>query len=233
MTMRVQCYVRNSELVEILAQSIATALRQAIVERGNASIAVSGGSTPKSLFAALSQADIEWSKVTVTLVDERWVPQTHRDSNAKLVHEHLLCNRAAKAKFIALKTSHDDPFAAESTLDAVLKSKVLPLDVVVLGMGEDGHTASYFPLAQGLAQALQSHTHACFGVRPTTASHERMTLSLATVLAAKNVFLHIIGEKKKSVLEAAMLAGPVTELPVRAVLHQSKVPLQIFYAEQE
>ena len=233
MTWMLHQYVHNSELVENLAQHIIENLLDAIAQSGRASLAVSGGSTPVSLFRALSDIDIPWSKVVVTLVDERWVPENHPDSNAQLVRRHLLRSHAAKAQFVGLKTDASDPFIAVEDVEAKLRLEVLPLDVVVLGMGEDGHTASFFPAAQGLSEALESEQRICCGIVPPRAPHARMTLSLAALLGAKQLLLHIIGEKKRLVLEAAQEPGPVYELPVRAVLEQTKIVMEIFYAEQD
>lgn len=233
MTWMLHQYSHNSELVETLAQRIKEALLNAIDERGQANMAVSGGSTPVSLFRALSIIDIPWSKVVVTLVDERWVAENHPDSNAHLVRRHLLRANAAKARFVGLKSETSDPFLAVFDVEAKLRMKVLPLDLVVLGMGEDGHTASFFPSAQGLTEALESEQRVCCGIRPPTAPHARMTLSLATILGAKQIFLHFIGAKKRQVLDAALEPGPASGLPVRAVLHQTKVVMEIFYAEQD
>lgn len=233
MTWMLHQYSHNDELVKALSQRIARSLLDAITERGRASLAVSGGSTPVTLFRALASIDIPWSKIVVTLVDERWVPETHPDSNARLVHQHLLRDYAAKARFIGLKTAAEDPFAAVPVVEARLLEEVMPLDVVVLGMGEDGHTASFFPLAEGLGEALESEQRICCGIAPPNAPYPRMTLSLSTLLGARQLFLHIVGAKKKQVLEAAKVAGSVTELPVRAVLHQTKVVMEIFYADQD
>lgn len=233
MTWILHQYTHNSALVETLAQCIVEGLLNTIDERGRASLAVSGGSTPVSLFRVLSTIDIPWSKVVVTLVDERWVPESHVDSNAHLLRRHLLRERAAKAHFVGLKTNVSDPFVALVDVRAKLLREVLPLDVAVLGMGEDGHTASLFPRAQGLSEALDSEGQVCYGIRPPFAPHARMTLSASTLLGTKQLFLHIIGEKKRRVLEAAIEPGPMTALPVRAVLHQTKVVTQIFYAEQD
>ncbi len=226
-------YAHDNELVIDLAKSIVGALREAIEKRGVASIAVSGGSTPIGLFQALSQSELAWSKVVITLVDERWVPETDKDSNANLVRQYFLQDRAADARFVGLKTDHNAPALATFDLEATLYLKVLPLDVVVLGMGEDGHTASFFPQSDGLKEALESKDRICCGVQPVRAPHARMTLSLATVLSAAKVFLHFTGAKKKAVLDNAMLSGPVYELPVRAVLHQTAVPIEIYYADQK
>jgi len=233
MTWMLHQYTHNAELVETLAQRIVEALLDAIDERDRASLAVSGGSTPVSLFQALSGIDIPWSKVVVTLVDERWVAEDHPDSNAQLVRRHLLCGYAAKARFVGLKTDASDPALAITDVEAKLRSKVLPLDVVVLGMGEDGHTASFFPQAQGLSEALESEQRICCSIIPPIAPHPRMTLSLSALLGARQLFLHFIGAKKRRIFEAAKEPGLVSELPVRAVLNQSEVVIEIFYAEQD
>ncbi len=232
MNRRVQQYAHNADLVGDLAHEIVSNLRVAIEARGHASIAVSGGSTPIALFKYLSSQQLDWQKVVITLVDERWVPETSNDSNAKLVQTHLLQDCAADAKFVSLKTTSADPFIAAQDVAATLQLQVLPLDIAILGMGEDGHTASFFPASDGLEEALHSD-RVCCGMRPRAAPHARMTLSLTTLLNAKQLYLHIIGPRKKTVLEAAMLAGPVEELPVRGVLQQNKVPLEIYYAESD
>jgi len=225
-------FEHNADLVPVLAAKIADALAAAVQVRGHAALAVSGGSTPRSLFEALSVMDIPWSRITITLVDERWVPETDIDSNALLVRRHLLQHRAARARFVGLKTEAGDPFLASFDVEARLRAKVLPLDVAVLGMGEDGHTASFFPAAEGLDKALEDKQNVCCGIRPPLAPHPRMTLSLQTLLGAGHLFLHIVGAKKREVLEVAMTQGSIPGLPVRAVLHQSRVPLEIHYAEQ-
>lgn len=233
MTWMLHQYTHNDELVETLAQRIIDALLNAIEQRGRASLALSGGSTPVSLFRALSAIDIPWSKVVVTLVDERWVPENHPDSNARLLRRNLLRCYAVKAHFVGLKTDASDPFRAISDVETKLRKEVLPLDVVVLGMGVDGHTASFFAASEGLSEAIESEQRICCGIVPASAPHDRMTLSLSTLLGAKKIFLHIIGAEKKQILDAAMVPGPVSDLPVRVVLHQTKVVMEIFYAEQD
>ncbi|MEX2321186.1 MAG: 6-phosphogluconolactonase, partial [Saccharospirillum sp.] len=130
-------------LTEALAGEILTRLKADIDTNGEAGLAVSGGRTPVALFQTLSQADLDWRKVTITLVDERWVEPDHDDSNEKLVRTHLLQNKAADARFIAHKTAAESPFEAESELNKALADLPDVLTVTVLGMGEDGHTASF------------------------------------------------------------------------------------------
>jgi 6-phosphogluconolactonase len=229
-------YPDNQALVADLAPLIAAALVRAIAARGHANLAVSGGSTPRSLFEALSKQAIDWQHVQITLVDERWVDETDMQSNARLVREYLIQNQATGARFVSLKEPGIDAF---SCVDAVAKKllataqPLFPLDVVVLGMGEDGHTASWHPGAETLAQVMDVDSPAiCGAVRPLVAPCDRMTLTLGTVLQAHLLILHMVGEAKMPVLEAALQPGPVAEMPVRAILQQTHVPTEIYYAPQ-
>lgn len=224
----------NPTLVRQLAASIASTLAESIDLRGRASLAVSGGGTPRTLFDALSAIDIPWSNVMITLVDERWVDENDPASNALLVRRHLLRSHAAGAQFLNLKNADRDPALAVFAVDKQLHEGLLPLDLAVLGMGEDGHTASFFKDAEGLAAALAPDTPtACCAVRPPRAPHARMTLTLNTLLASRRLVLHMVGAVKLAVLQEAMQPGPVNALPVRAVLHQLQRPLEIYYATRE
>ncbi len=224
-------YASDADLVPVLAGEIAATLAAAVRARGRATLAVSGGSTPRRLFAALAARELPWSDITVTLVDERWVSPEHVDANARLVHEHLLQGPAARARFVSLTTSAATPFEAVAEVDARLRAQAMPLDVAVLGMGEDGHTASFFPEAAELPAALSDTRHLCCGLRPPRAPHLRMTLTLPCLLGASRLFLHLVGAGKRAVLETAMQDGPVAALPVRALLHNPRLPLEIHYAE--
>jgi len=233
-------FADNTMLVKELASVIGRLLANAVQERGRASLAVSGGSTPRTLFEALSHLDLPWHCVTVTLVDERWVDEDDAASNALLVRRALLQNRAAEARFTGLKTAADDPFAAVTTVDRRLRKDVLGgpgvreagvLDVALLGMGEDGHVASFLPRARGLPQALAlNQRHHCAAIDPPAPALPRMTLTLDTLLQARHLLLHFIGPTKYAVLQQALADGPQEELPVRAVL-QRQHPLEIYYAE--
>lgn len=133
-------YENSQLLIEDLTSHIVNALKQAIEKKGHASIAVSGGKTPIPLFTLLSQQDLEWNRVFITLVDDRWVDDTDDASNEKLVITYLLQNKAKLANFIGLKNSYDNPFDGAELTDEILDKVPMPLDVVILGMGEDGHT---------------------------------------------------------------------------------------------
>jgi 6-phosphogluconolactonase len=229
MNNQLHTWATKEELHTQLAERIAEILQQTIAQEGAAFMAVSGGSTPKPLFAKLSTYELEWEKVTVTLVDERWVDPEHQESNEKLVKEHLMQNRAASAQFIPLKNSAKDPFAGVALCNEQFQALPKPLDVVILGMGTDGHTASFFPDDTHLHHALTTGDF-CAATIPTDAPHQRITLSLQRLLHAKYCFLHIEGEAKKAVFDHALQEGAVELMPIRAFLHNDK-PLEVYYAQ--
>lgn len=241
MSWTIRTFHNDAGLVGVLAEEIARRLQAAVVSRDEASLAVSGGSTPKALFTRLCGADIEWDKVTVTLVDERWVSEQHPDSNAQLVRTHLLKDRARYARFVGLKTSEQDAFAAVDSVNRLLNAVPMPLDVLVLGMGTDGHTASFFSGAEGTALAMDpSGTRRCAAVAPVAAPHQRMTLTMPVILSARHAYLHTVGSDKQQVLEKALsesaeqaaAAQATGVLPIAAVLHRFPGTVQIYHAEQ-
>jgi 6-phosphogluconolactonase len=215
-----------------LAQAIADELRAAIAERGEASLAVSGGKSPIALFEHLRSQDLNWAKVRVMLVDERCVANDHADSNTALVRQHLLQGAAAAATFVtlfdALPVEVDDA-ALPGLVDAAnqrLAKVTFSLDVVVLGMGEDGHTASLFPAAPGLDNALVSPGPIAW-VRPATAPHARLTLTLPVLLAARHVHLPLSGGNKLKVYEEAKKAANPA-LPISLLLNSPACDVQVW-----
>ncbi len=216
-----------------LAAHIAGALRAALAERGRASLAVSGGQSPIPMFEALREQALDWDKVKLVLVDERVVPHGHADSNTALVRTHLLQGAAAAATFVpffdSLPAALDD--AALDALVAAAHQRLAalpwPLDVAVLGMGEDGHTASLFPAAPGLDHALASAGPLAW-VRPATAPHARLTLTLPALLASRERVLSIAGAAKLAVYRRARAAADPA-LPVSLVLHQP-APVSVWIA---
>jgi len=218
-------FATPDELTEAFAGRILGILQHAIVEKGSATLVVSGGRTPQPLFAKLADADIDWSKVTITLADDRWVPVTDDASNDKLVREHLLVNKAAAATFITLKHDFADAADAVATCEAALADITLPFDVLILGMGEDGHTASLFPCSEQIAAGLDLNSQKKYiAVQPTTAPYQRMSLTLPALLASKNIFLHLTGQSKKDVVLDALQANEI-EKPIKAVLDRATVNL--------
>ncbi len=221
---------RQSLVVE-LADQIRALLAAGIKTNGRASLAVSGGSTPVSLFKQLSGMDIAWRDVVITLVDERWVEPTEADSNERLVQDHLLQNKATVATFVGMKNAAPTASAGQDECEQQLRKAPLPFDVLILGMGGDGHTASLFPGADKLAAATDMNSgRSCMGLAPLTAPHERMSLTLPAILNSRQIFLHIVGEDKKNVLAKAHIDGPAKELPIRFILRQQTTPLSVYWA---
>jgi 6-phosphogluconolactonase len=219
----------REELASALADRIASQLTKAIAKRGTALLAVSGGTTPARLFAVLSTNPIAWDKVTITLVDERFVPASSPRSNAGLVAANLLRNAAKAARFVPLyqeATSIEDAAASDN---AALQALPWPLDVVILGMGGDGHTASFFPDADDLPVLLDpSSDRIVLPVHAASAGEPRLTLSLARIIDAGFIALHIEGEDKRSAFDAAVAPGP--RKPIRAVLDAAPRPVEVFWA---
>ncbi|QAU25478.1 6-phosphogluconolactonase [Dyella sp. M7H15-1] len=204
-----------------LSSSIADKLRTAIEARGEAWIAVSGGSTPKRLFEVLSNEALDWSRVTVTLVDERWVPDTDERSNARMVEALLLQHKAADAEFVPLYVETATPEAGIADVRTRIRALKQPLDVVVLGMGSDGHTASFFPGGDRLGETLDlSNTAQVLPMRAPGAGEPRITFTLRELLQAHALYLHIQGDDKRVVLDQAERPG--SNLPIASVLRNAK-----------
>ncbi|MCP3053726.1 6-phosphogluconolactonase [Aurantimonas marianensis] len=225
-------YQTREALAEALATGVAAVLAGAIATRGSATLAVSGGSTPKRFFERLAEAEIDWRNVRVTLVDERWVPETSERSNAAMLRRHLLKNGAAEARFLPLYMDAPTPEDALTDLGERFQRLARPFDAAILGMGADGHTASFFPDADNLAKAIDMATDApVVAIRAPGAGEPRVTLTLPLLVDAHLLALHIEGEEKLAVYETALKDGATTDLPVRAVLRAPRTePLNVFWA---
>ncbi len=221
----------RSSLVTGLAGQIWSLLTAAVRKNSRASLAVSGGSTPVALFEHMSELDIPWTDVVITLVDERWVEPEVEDSNEHLVRTHLLKNRAAAATFVGMKTPAATAGTGEVECEQRLQNVPRPFTVLILGMGGDGHTASLFPGAEKLAAATNMNSgKLCMGIAPLTAPHERMTLTLPAILNSNQIILHITGPEKQDVLEEALAEGPPEEMPIRFILRQQTTPVSVYWA---
>ncbi len=206
---------------------VATCLKENVSKRGSATLAVSGGRTPEYIFPKLSNADIPWEKVSITLSDERWVDPEHQDSNEGLARRFLVRNQAKKAHFVGLKTEHERPQDGLIECEKNLGSLCWPLDAIYLGMGEDGHIASLFP---GVNYWSESHGLA-LAVPETNKRVARMSLTPESILKSRQIFLVISGSEKRAIYESAVQPGPATELPVRLILHQNRCPLSIYLVD--
>jgi 6-phosphogluconolactonase len=218
-------------LSQQLAARIAADLASAIEARSLASLVVSGGRSPIKLFERLRTIKIDWSRVCVALADERWVDPSDPASNERLVREFLLRDAAAAARFTGLKNGCATPELgagmAWSTFDGVPR----PFDVVVLGMGDDGHTASLFPDSPNLSLALDEAAAAgCIGMKSPTPPEARLSLNLTALLDSRRVVILITGESKWRTYIAAVQPGAVERMPVRAVLRQQLAPVEVIWS---
>ena len=226
MSLSTHTFENSDELVTVFSQRIADTLKQAIAEKDQATLVVSGGSTPLPLFKSLCQRDLDWSKVVITLADERWVDAQHSASNEKLVRENLLQQNAANATFISLTTNDELAADAVEEITSRFASVSQPFDVLILGMGEDGHTASLFPCSEQIEAGLDTNSSAMFiATQPTTAPHQRMSLTLKALISSANIYLHLTGEKKKNVLEDALANYTEIQKPIKAVCDRADVQL--------
>ena len=183
-----------------LINTIAASLRDSLLKTGRLSIALSGGSSPVALYEGLSSIDLNWSRIRVTLIDDRLVPADHDDSNQKLVSKTLLRGKAGMAQFIRLQDWQEDHFP----------------DIAILGMGTDGHFASLFPAMMGDAMAFDPAADpAILTTTPMgNPPHARITMNLSMILAIPNRVLMVVGDEKKAILSAALNGKdlPITRL---------------------
>ena len=201
--MKIHKFQDNPQQVEELARAIAQSIQTTLQKQDHATLAVSGGKSPIKLFERLSRYDLAWEKVTITLVDERFLAVDHPDSNENLVRNHLLINHAEKAFFNGLVTTRN---ALTSVSNANLHIK--QIDIAILGMGEDGHTASIFPCCAELDAALdpQLTPEKYIITHPKTANHERIGLSLSGILEIPQIYISLNGAKKLEIIQDAAQA---------------------------
>jgi 6-phosphogluconolactonase len=215
-------YPDRDTLARSLAELVGDQIRGALASKGRATLAVPGGTTPAPFLRVLSQAELDWGRVTVLLTDERLVSPTSERSNTRLLHETLLRGPAGEARLVDYLGDRDEALASVA--------EALPIDVLVAGMGADCHTASLFPGAPGLAEALAPDAPVLVEVAPEGQPERRLTLSAATLRGAEVVHLLITGEEKARALAEALEDGAEAEAPVRVVLRASG-PVYVHYAD--
>ena len=214
-----------------LAENIAADLAAAIAARGNASLVVSGGRSPVRLFERLRDLPLDWSRVCIALADERWVDPSDEQSNERLVRNVLLKDRAAAARFSGLKNGAPSPDLGAVSAWETFARVPRPFDAVLLGMGDDGHTASLFPGSPNLPSALNPAAVAgCVGMWSPVAPHARLSLNLTAILDSRRVVVLITGDSKWRTLGVASGPGPVSDMPVRAVLRQTRTPVAVVWS---
>ncbi len=214
--MKIQEYADRDMLAIDVANVLAGDLDAALLHHDMVSLAVPGGTTPGPIFDGLCAADLEWDRVRVLPTDERCVPGSSDRSNEKLIRERLLTNRASAAQYVPLYLDGKDPEAVLPEIESLI-TPVLPLSVLVLGMGEDMHTASLFPGMQGLEAALDSHAPPLAIARTEVQPEARITLTAPILDGALSKHLVIFGAAKREALNRALTLHP-DEAPIAAVL---------------
>lgn len=213
-------------LANELAAAVAEQLLTAINANGVATLVVSGGRSPVAFFQSLAQQALDWSKVVISLADERWVPVEHPDSNAGLLKRYLLQGPAAEARFIGLYRATSSLAEAAQDADQAL-AELPPIDVLVLGMGDDGHTASLFPGSPNLSEALRlDGQRRCLPMLAPTVPRQRLTMTRQLLASARLPILSISGQAKLDTLRTALAGDDLAQMPIRAFLNSS---LEIYW----
>ena len=236
--MREPAAIESFDTADAWAAAIAARLEEtlaaAVIDNGKAFFAGPGGSTPAPVYARMAQADIDWARVAVTLVDERYVPETSPESNARLIREVLLTGRAAAARFVPLYQSEVTVDRAAARASHALAAEGGRFDAVLLGMGEDGHICSMFPhsptlktlLSPDLKPAVLGVPHGRDGLAP---SLERLSINLPYLVQAGRVILGLKGAAKRAVFEREATGDPKIQ-PVAALI-AAGVPLEVVWTE--
>ncbi|MBY6042700.1 6-phosphogluconolactonase [Phaeobacter italicus] len=219
--MKISEYADRDMLAIDVANQIAGDLKTHLLHHDSASIAVAGGTTPAPIFDDLCAADIDWNRVRLMATDERWVPADSERSNARMIRERLLVDRAAAARFLPFHVPARAPEDVLAEVESMIEPE-LPLSVVLLGMGEDMHTASLFPGVDGLEAALAANAPILAVMRPDSQPEPRISLSARVLDAAISKHLVIYGDAKREALERAKSLPP-EEAPIQAVLSEMTV----------
>jgi 6-phosphogluconolactonase len=214
-----------------LAADMAAALEEGLAAGRGASLMVAGGRTPAPVFEALSRIELDWEDVWVTLTDERWVAPDQDGSNEGLVRHHLLRNEASNANLVGLKNAAPDPKSGATAAWAAVADLPRPFDFVLLGMGDDGHTASLFPHSPGLATGLDlTQPPGCIGMTGPSEPRARLSMNLRALLDARRIAVLIVGDSKWQTYQRARQAGPISDMPVRALSLQQNVPVTVYWS---
>ncbi len=214
-----------------LADHIARRLEAAVAKRGSASIVVSGGTSPLATYRALRRYKLPWHKVTVVPSDERLVPPDHEDSNSGMLRREFMQEEAATARLLSLADAAVPDDTQLASLNARLDRLARPLDIVLLGLGDDGHTASLFPDSPDIGNTLNG-TDFCVLQEPAHLDVARLSLTPALLLDAREIILLFFGAEKRAVYDCAVAGGDVEEMPIRFVLQQQVTPVSTFWAPE-
>lgn len=220
-------FARSDEMHAVVAARLWELIDAAVEARGRAVVALAGGSTPVPVYNLLREMPLPWDQITLCPTDERWVPVDDEASNEGMFRRELLGADTAGVEVVSMARHADSAAADAANADRVLERLDRPFDIVLLGMGSDGHTASWFPGARGLEEAMTSGQR-CVAIEPPATPHPRVTLTRAAVLDAANLLLVIGGDDKWEVYRRALREPG--ELPVGAILHQERAPLDVYWS---
>lgn len=216
---------QKQDLIATVVAETRAAIDKTLTANDHFVMAVSGGSSPKPLFHALAhESGIPWERGVITLVDERFVPPDDDDSNEKLVREHLLAEHAATARFIGLYAGRKTPEEAARALNA--NAELAQIDLAVLGMGMDGHTASLFPCSPELSDNLRTDVQYVTAT-PGTAPHQRISLSAKALIEIPELWLFLPGGEKLARFRQ-ILNGEDTQSPIAPILTHRNRPIKVF-----
>jgi 6-phosphogluconolactonase len=235
-TTKIICSNRE-ELYKAATSRIAELLKEAVENNSKASFIVPGGTTPAPVFEQLSALPLPWSNISVTPSDERWIDVELEQSNEYLIKNTLLINQAAEANFVPLKNKAETALLGEKATEKGLKDLKRPSTVTILGMGPDGHVASLFPGCPQIDDALELNSKkSCIAIDATGCAvagsyTERMSLTLASLIDSDLVILLFTGQEKLDVLNQAMRERKRSNLPIAALLAQSKTPVEVYWAQ--
>ena len=221
--MEIRAFSDRESLVSALVDGVSSAIESAVAAERRASLVVPGGSTPQACFDVLSKRTLPWSQVDVTLSDERWVAATDPSSNQRMLAESLFVDQAAAATLVPLIGEESTPEAGAMRAMERLSAMTRPFDVVLLGMGTDGHTASLFPDMPNVGDALADGAPVCLPANPPSQPMPRLTLSAEVLSDTRALWVLITGQEKRDVLEAGLSAS--LPPPVVSVLSRHSAPV--------
>lgn len=211
------------------ANRMADALSRRLVGQSEASLVISGGSTPADCLVELSSAPLDWQRVHILLSDERWVPGDDPSSNETMVRKTLLQNRAAHAHMLPVFDQSASAAARCETLATELRDSPIPFAAALIGMGEDGHFASLFPDYDNLEAGLDvNNPELCLPVTTAASPHPRITLTLAAISRSDEIILLFFGDAKREIFEQAKKSPDA--FPVSRLLLQKRAPVHVYWA---
>ncbi|MEM7563720.1 MAG: 6-phosphogluconolactonase [Pseudomonadota bacterium] len=232
--MKEKLFDDREAMTNSLFNDLSEIIEQACREKDRLSIMLSGGSTPRPLYQKLSQANLCWNKIQLGLVDERWVETSHPASNAGFINSSLLQNKAAETSFQTMKNNAATAVEGLAVCNREYAKLPCPFDICLLGMGPDGHTASLFPGAKGLEEALNTDS-LCAAITAQQSEVtgdfvERMTLTRSAILNSRKLILLMSGNDKWSVYQKAKAKPATKQLPISFFIQQNQVPMDVYWS---